>query len=37
MPGTQYFNLKNSPSDELELKDPNGNSIDFVRWEDAAG
>jgi len=36
MPGTQYFNLKNTPSDELELKDLNGNSIDFVSWEDTA-
>jgi len=37
LPWAQYFNLKNSPSDELELKDPNSDSIDFVRWEDTAG
>ncbi len=36
LPWTQYFNLKNTPSDELELKDPSGASIDFVRWEDTA-
>jgi len=36
LPWAQYFNLKNSPSDELELKDPSGASIDFVRWEDTA-
>ena len=33
LPGLQYFNLKNSPNDELELKDPLGNSIDYVAWE----
>jgi len=33
LPGSSFFSLKNTPSDELELKDPSGNPIDYVAWE----
>ena len=36
LPWTSYFALKNSPSDELLLEDPNGVDIDFVAWENTS-
>ena len=36
LPGTSYFALKNSPSDELLLQDSAGNDIDYVAWENTS-